>query len=223
MLQIQIGAIVQGVAAAFVLVGLLVFYIDRMSKVSKSLENISGSVESVEEDIRRVDLKDMEKTITKLESFIEMQLQQGYGNGNSINGGPNSVETVLKKSGIGVTISYLGDPSWHAGLNGREDYEGPETVFKIEFDEEVDTEAVIGRVTQDEELIRAEDEIFAETVPSRVTAHSPFVVSSSAPTDDQQIIAEWVSVLLDSIDEQIQFMKEERLNFDQIVEENINR
>lgn len=235
MASLEIGAIVQGLAAAIVFLSLIALYIDRMSSISENLETISDSIENVRDDVHEVDLKHMERTNNKLESFLDANLSQQYGNpsgnisgghggghggretggtGGGTTGGQNSVEYRLEKTGIDVTISYVGDPKWHAGLSSHGEWEGSETIFHIMFDEEVDTHGLLGLLVKDDRLGNIESNLF-DGYPVRLTAESPFLISCAVPTEDLAKTSEWVAALLKEIDSNIEYINDLSETFDE--------
>lgn len=217
-LQLEVGAIVQGTVIAIAIIGLLVVYFDRMSTMSNNIGSLSNSIENVHEDIQEVDLKHMERTTNKLETFLEAELSAAY-NGRNSTGGQNSVQHTLDQSDLSVVISYVGNPEWHAGLTqGDAD---DEIVFQVKFDEEVDTQGLVGLLTRDRGLIEKDKELFNDDDP-RITADSPFQMSAAVPTEDMDMAGEWVEVLVDSIDENVCYIRKQQNQFDKVLDERID-
>ena len=214
------SAIIQGAGTALAIVALVALYIDRMSKISNNLETISDSIADVNDDIRRVDLKSMEKTTNKLESFLDAELQQSYS-GRSRTGGENSVRYDLDQNDIEAIISWVGDPDWHAGLRTRSEYDGSEMVFEVKFDQELDTQAIVGRLESVESLHQYESENFDDT-PARLLADSPYQISCAIPSSDMDEAGDYISILIDEIDDQISFIRESSELFDESVEKSLN-
>lgn len=215
--MVEIGPVIQGLAAAGGILMLVVLYVDRMSTVSKSLDDLSDSMSDVRDDLHRVDLKEMEKTTNKLDTFLKAELQQQYGPENTRTGGQNSVRHKLESVDIDITISYVGDPDWHSGIRERDDWEGAETVFEIEFDEEVDTQGLVGMIAKDKALQGLDENVFKGD-KTRITADSPFQISVAVPTSDMEISAEWIHDFLQRIDSHIEEMRSLSEQFDKAVE-----
>jgi len=217
-LQLAVGAIVQGVVIAIAIIGLLVIYFDRMSTMSSNIGALSDSIENVHEDIQEVDLKHMERTTNKLETFLEAELSAAY-NGRSSTGGQNSVRHTLDKSEVGIVISYIGNPEWHAGL--REGEVDGEIVFEVKFDEEVDTQGLVGLLTQDNQLTEKDRELFQGADP-RVTADSPFQISAAVPTENMELAGKWADSLVDCIDENLCYIRNQQNQFDKALDQRID-
>ena len=216
--MLDTNAIIQGIIAALVPLAVIVFYLDRMSSVSQNLESISNSMKDVHGDLQSVDLKDMEKTTNKLETFLDAELQNRFtGRQNVVTGGQNSVVHRLNDLDIDVTVSYVGDPDWHAGLRNHEEWDGEETIFNIEFDEEVDTQGLVGLLSQSGHLEKVEQQLFDAEFPSRMRADSPFQVSVAVPTSDLKEVSVWISEMLDEVESDIQQMRKLRRDFDENV------
>jgi len=213
-IQIETGALIQGVSAAVAIIALMVVYFDRMSSVSNDISTISDSIDNVHSDIQEVDLKHMERTTNKLETFLEAELTKAY-NGRETTGGQNSVRHTLSESEIGVTISYVGNPQWHTGLRDADN--GDEIVFEVKFDEEVDTQGLVGLLVRDENLAERDRELFASDDP-RITADSPFQISASVPTEDMEIAGKWIQQLIESTDQNIRYIRNQQSKFDETVE-----
>lgn len=212
--MVQVNAVIQGVVAAGAILGLVVLYIDRMSTISKNLEQLTDTLAGVEDEVRQVDLKEMEKTSNKLETYLNMELNNNYGPNGGANGGPNSVIVPLDELEMRATVSYVGDPDWHAGISAHEDLDGvTETIFRIEFNEEVDTHGLVGLLTGDDKLAEAEQNTFGEGA-TRFSADSPYLVTCSVPTDDLGEISDWIAEVLESCTRHIKRMTDHRAEFD---------
>lgn len=224
----EIDPIIKGLGSALVFLTLVAFYMDRMSTISNNLEKISDSMEKVHDDIQEVDLKKMETTSNKIETFVEAQLhnqfqqsQQQQAATQSFSGGQNSVEYQLPSAGIPVTISYVGSPEWHVGLNAHSDVEGNETMFEIKFQEEVNTQGVVGKLTNDPALTAKERQLFGDN-PTRLSAHSPYLITTSVPSEDLDDASRWADIILDKIDEKICDIRNLNENFDKKVEKRLS-
>lgn len=217
----NIEPVVQGLVTALVVIALVVLYVDRMSTISHNLDNISSSMEKVHEDIQEVDLKKMETTNNKLETFLDAQLKSGYQQQAAFTGGQNSVEYELPRSEISVTVSYVGSPEWHAGLKSLDGYDGDETIFEIKFNEEVNTQGVVGMLVSDRELSEREYELFGDA-NTRLSAHSPYLITSSVPSGDLGMVSKWVEITLNKTDEKISEIRELNEEFDTEVIDQLN-
>jgi len=215
--MVETGAIIQGLITATIVVGLIVLYVDRMSNISNNLEDISASISQVNDDIRKVDLKSMEKTTNKLETFLEAELQQRYS-GTTRTNGQNSVKYTLDSNDIDTTISWVGDPDWHSGLRSKDTHDKDETVFEIKFDKELDTQAITGRLITDENFAEFEENMFDGT-PSRLLADSPYQISCAVPTSDIDEVGEYVGELVQKIDQHITFIRKNSEKFDKNIEQ----
>lgn len=223
-----IGPMIKGLVSALAFLSLVALYIDRMSTVSNNLEDISDSMEKVHEDIQAVDLKKMETTSNKIETFVDAQLhsrfqqnQQQQPATQNYSGGQNSVEYQLPSSGIPVTISYVGSPDWHIGLKSHSNVEGNETMFEIKFQEEVNTQGVVGKLTNDPGLTAKERKLFGDD-PTRLSAHSPYLITSSVPSEDMDDASIWANIILDKMDEKICEIRNLNETFDKEVEKRLS-
>lgn len=214
-LTISVGPVIKGLVAAGAVIGLVALYVDRMSKISKNLDSLTDSIDEVHSDVSQVDLKHIEKTNNKLETYLDAELQNQYAGGNGRTRGQQSVYFEFDDLNFGATVSYVGDPSWHAGLTEHDDHDGSEIVFEIEFDEEVNTQGVIGMLANDDGLTEEEKNFFNSSCQPRMQSHSPYMVSVATPTGDMSKAAEWAKIIVNEIEEKISKIRDYNAKFDQ--------
>jgi hypothetical protein len=223
MAQVEVGAIIQGLLAAVAVVGLVVLYVDRMGKISKDISNMSDSIGEVESTVLQSDLKRVsnnvtsvnleyiERTINKLETYLDMELSSDY-----TPSGSSSVVYECSDIDLTLTISYIGDPDWHGKLNyADKEWDDGITVFSIEFDRETDTHAIFGLLTQDEELEKIEQELFADE--AIIDVRSPYKMICGVNTDDFQLASKWIEPAVSKIEQSELKLRDMNQQFDQAV------
>jgi hypothetical protein len=228
MTEINSAAIIQGVVAAVAVVGIIVLYVDRMGKISKDISSISNSIDDIEttilqsdlervsNNVNSVNLEEMERTINKLETYLDMELSDGY-----TPSGTNSVVYDLNDISLTLTISYIGDPDWHNKLNHAENnWNEGVTVFSIEFDRETDTHGIFGLLTQDEELEKIEYDLFGDE--AIIDVRSPYKMVCGVNTGDFQLASDWIVTAVNKIEESELELRNKNQEFDRAVSDNLD-
>lgn len=200
LLQIETGAIIQGVVAAVVVLGAAIVYFDRISSLSSSLERLTNSVEAIEEDVAAVELTQMERTLTKLDYAMD-QTQEDSG----FPSGEGTVYHELDKTGRKVGVSYVTThPDKQAAEIpeeteiAQENFEGRLTEIKTEFEDEVNMQALHDRIINNDEMAKIERKIVGFEVTMRI--NSPFEFTIKIPSTDGELIGEFVNEYLSKID-----------------------
>lgn len=196
-LQIEPAAVVQGVVVAVTVLGLSVVYFDRLSRISHNVGEMTESVASIEDEVTAVDLTRMERTLTKLDYTLDRRGE------DVVHSGEGTVFHTLERTGTEVGISYV---TTHPAAReddvgkavGRE-RDGPEVVVKVEFEDEVNVQALFDRLEADERL--AEPDCLDGAVG--VVPTSPFELVFRFPTDDHDTVAALLPEYLDVVDEHL--------------------
>lgn len=197
-LQIEPAAVVQGVVVAVTVLGLSVVYFDRLSKISHNVGEMTEAVASIENEVTAVDLTRMERTLTKLDYTLDRR------GDDALHAGEETVFHTLERTGTEVGISYV---TTHPAARGDEigldaeavglERDGPEVVVKVEFEDEVNVQALFDKLGGDERV--AGGDRFDAGVD--VAPASPFEVVFRFPTDDYDTAASLLAKYLDVIDE----------------------
>jgi len=226
MVQIDYGAIIQGLVAAGAVIMVILVYFEKVGSISNDISQMSENVsemndtvkksdlQRISDDIKSVDLKNMERTINKFETFLDAQISDQFQIG-----GQNSVRYECDEIDLALTISYLGDPEWHDGLLDK-DWPSGITVFEIKFDEEVDTKGIFGLLTTDEELEQTESELFGDE--AIIDVRSPYKMVCGVNSGNYDEVAQWIEVAVSKIEEseiEIRRMSDE---FDEVVSEHLS-
>lgn len=226
-------AVVAGIVVALSILGIGFKFNGTLSSIDNSVGNISNSVGFLEDRIREVDLKEIEKTVAKL----EWQLDSGSG------GSDNSVRYKLDNSDITVTVSLQpgrgGNPSHIQGNiqkyieANNEEVDSPDdrtlasdidhaqtTVIKLEFDDRINSRYVTEAIRHDQDLIDYELDLF-EGVEPDFYATSPMEMVFRIPTTDYDEISEWLPELLDRLDRYHMEYERETTEFDEAIAKNL--
>jgi len=234
--DVLLSAIIQAVALAatlvVTLVGITLWFSGKFSDISSSISSIDKSVDNVEESVNEVDLKEIEKTVLRLEYAL--------GDGAE---GDNSVEYELPQSEIGVTISLVEDiddrsirPVDHTDIQSVADKavnteeketednivseanlsDSEITYLAIEFDERIRSRAVANRLASDKDMEKRELDMF--DYECGFNAPSPIELQFGVPTTDYELVAEWLDITLDKIDKYHSEFVKEAEEFDNEIE-----
>jgi len=275
--DVLLSAIIQAVALAatlvVTLVGITLWFGGKFSDISSSISSIDKSVDKVEKSVNEVDLKEIEKTVLRLEYTLGDEVE-----------GDNSVEYELPQSEIGVTISLVedtddgsvrpidhidierfvdqtvdteeekteanidetveekieqalkdseairGNPPDDLGLEEEPNLDELElsvvreanlpdseiTCLAIEFDERIRSRAVANRLASDRGMEKRELDMF--DYECGFDPLSPIEIQFAVPTTDYELVAEWLDIILDKIDEYHSEFVKEAEDFDNEVE-----
>lgn len=100
LLSALIQAIVMAIILAITLVGIALWFSGKISDITTNISSIDDAVGEVEGAVSQVDLKEIEKTVLRLEYALDAEVEGG-----------NSVLYELPQSGIETTISLAAEPS----------------------------------------------------------------------------------------------------------------
>lgn len=226
MAQIDFGAIIQGLVAAGTVIMIILVYFERVGNISSDIsqmsENMSemndtmkkSDLQGISNDIKSVDLKNMERTINKFETFLDAQISHEFQTG-----GQNSVRYECDEIDLALTISYLGDPDWHEGLIDK-DWPSGITVFEIKFDQEVDTKGIFGLLTENKELERIESELFGRE--AIIDVRSPYKMVCGVNSGNYDEVAQWIEVAVSKIEKSEIDIRQMSDEFDQAVSDYLN-
>lgn len=157
LLSAVIQAVIMAIILAVTLVGIALWFGGKMSNISAGIESMDDSIGAVENDVRDVDFKEIEKTVFRLEYAIDDISEAG-----------NSVYYELPQSGIGVTISLAAEPSDELidPVHGVE----PEEFVRKKHTEETIDGMIEQELDEDEELGEVDqDEIISERIAPEIT------------------------------------------------------
>jgi len=260
--DVLLSAVIQALVLAATLVatfvGITLWFSGKFSEISSSINSMDSSVDNVEDSLQDVDLKEIEKTVLRLEYALGAEVE-----------GDNSVHHELPESGIEVTISLVEEPAddlskpidhieigdfdpddladEDADADDDEDddemvrqlkqvladeVEGPAedvsvakpanlpdseiTYITMEFDERINSRAVVNQLSSDIEIEEFELDMF--DYECGFTALSPIEMQFSVPTTDYAKIADWLEEALKKIDQYHSEFAEEAEKFDREVE-----
>lgn len=218
------AAIVQGVAAAVVLVGLVGLYLDRMSSISSNIESLSESVDSLNDEVSAVNLADMERDLTRMISKVEF-VANGLAENSTPPTGQGTVYTELDDTGLTVGISYVTtQPRSHGSQTATTEGTsagdgGPETVVEFEFDEEINMRALGDRLEDDDSVAEAAERLFGREIAFEPSSPFEFVVHF--PTDDGDAVAEFLPQYLDRVDEHVDAHRAKKQSFESRIEDGL--
>lgn len=166
--------------------------IDQVAENASEMTDMASSVDTIERSVTNIDFEGIELAVGTL---VDGGLPAG-----------NSVEHELRRSGVTVVVS----------LSSLED---DRTEVSVRFEENVGARELIEPLLYDDGLTAFELERF-ETEPN-LHAVSPRQLEAVIPSGDLDAVVEWVTVVLDRLDENYVELHESRAEFDDRLEEHL--
>lgn len=226
-IQLNVSAAVQAVIISVAILSIAIIYFDKISSISKDISKMAGSVNEIEGEVSSVELHEMEQTLTKTFTKIDyiVDQQSVHKNGQqSMPTGSGTVYTKLEQTEIEVGISYVTThPESKAQYHNLEsdeidniDYDGPEIVIEVEFDEEINMQGLLDKLSADEDVVDLELEYIGREIGAKPT--SPFELVFHIPTGDFETVSEFMPEYLCVVDKNISELRDEKSEIETMME-----